>query len=214
MFNHKDDSETDFCESYKSQVLGKEEEKEDQSLFSTLIKLLTILVLLLAIIGISFYGYHYFMNNTELKNSILPPVSTQIAEKEIIDDDDLVVTLEEPVNEKKIEEKELKTLKIEEKKIEIEVPKTLTEEIDIDKIANEIKIEIAKSEIKEENSKVKSLQKEKKISEVNDTITAIDEINISKSEKSLEVPTTSAPEAQYLEELAKLSREIDKERKK
>jgi len=62
-----------------------------------------------------------------------------------------------------------------------------SEEADIEDIANSVKIAISNSESEENNKK-----------EV--------------EEKRLEVPL-SAPEAKYLEELADLSREIDKERK-
>jgi len=219
LFNQENDNESDFCESYKSQVLGANEEHEEQSLFGTLIKLVTILILLLAIGGISFYGYHYFTNKKEL-NGVTLPLSAQTQEKETVDDDSLVVTLEE---EKKVNDvkvlpiEELKEPKIEkvvqlpltkekveepkiEKIVEVKVPKIVTEETDIDKMANAIKIEIAKSEIKEEEENKK---KEKLIES-------------RKSEASLKVPTisTSAPEAQYLEELAELSNEIDKDRNK
>ena len=191
MFNQQNDNESDFCESYKSQVLGTEEEEEGTSLFGTIIKLLTILLLLAIIVGVSLYGYHYFTNNQNLKNSILPPVSMQVSDEDTISDEDLVVKLEEPK---------------EEKIIQAESPKIVTEELDIDKMANAIKIEIAKNETKEETeTKVKE-----KLVEINNSE---DEMTISKKEESLEVPTT-VPEAQYLEDLADLSREIERERNK
>jgi len=191
LFNQKNDNEIDFCESYKSQVLGTEEEEEKQSLFSTIIKLLTILLLLAIIIGVTLYGYHYFTNNQNLKNSVLPPVSMQVSDEDTISDEDLVVKLEEPKAEKIMQ---------------VESPKIIKEELDIDKMANAIKIEIAKSETKEENE----TKAKEKLVEINNSA---EEINISKNEESLEVPT-SAPEAKYLEELADLSREIDRERNK
>jgi len=237
LFNQENDNESDFCESYKSQVLGANEEHEEQSLFSTLIKLVTILILLLAIGGISFYGYHYFTNNRGVNSDTVLPLSAQTQDKGTIDDEELVVTLEEPkeVNVaevpaiKEIEEPKVVNVvqvssikevekpkvvnvihlpitkeKVEEPEIEklpeVKVPKTVTEETDIDKMANAIKIEIAKSEIKEEQE----LKAKEKL------------IENRKSEASLKVPSisTSAPEAQYLEELAKLSNEIDKDRNK
>jgi len=91
LFNQQNDNESDFCESYKSQVLGTEEEEEGTSLFGTIIKLLTILLLLAIIVGVSLYGYHYFTNNQNLKNSILPPVSMQVSDEDTISDEDLVV---------------------------------------------------------------------------------------------------------------------------
>jgi len=229
LFNQENDNESDFCESYKSQVLGANEEQEEQSLFSTLIKLVTILILLLAIGGISFYGYHYFTNNRGLNSDTVLPLSAQTQEQGTIDDEELVVTLEEPKAIKKVAEPKAVNVvqvptikevaepnvvnvvqlpitkeKVEEpeieKIVEIKVPKIVTEETEIDKMANAIKIEIAKSEIKEEQE----LKAKEKL------------IENRKSEASLKVPTisTSAPEAQYLEELAKLSNEIDKDRNK
>jgi len=181
------ENETDFCESYKFQILGKKEEKK--SLLSTVLKLLTILILLVLIVVISLYGYPYFINDKKndkkLESSVLPPVSLQVSEEETISDEDLVVKLEEP------------------KKV------NTTEEPDINTIANAIKIEIAKSEIKEE---------QEKLIKTTDSIvnSSKEEISLSQNEESLDVPTTStsAPEAQYLEELADLSREIDKEQRK
>ena len=191
MFNQQNDNESDFCESYKSQVLGTEEEEEGTSLFGTIIKLLTILLLLAIIVGVSLYGYHYFTNNQNLKNSLLPPMSMQVSDEDTISDEDLVVKLEEPK---------------EEKIIQAESPKIVTEELDMDKMANAIKIEIAKNETKEETeTKVKE-----KLVEINNSE---DEMTISKKEESLEVPTR-VPEAQYLEDLADLSREIERERNK
>jgi len=191
LFNQQNDNESDFCESYKSQVLGTEEEEEGTSLFGTIIKLLTILLLLAIIVGVSLYGYHYFTNNQNLKNSLLPPMSMQVSDEDTISDEDLVVKLEEPK---------------EEKIIQAESPKIVTEELDMDKMANAIKIEIAKNETKEETeTKVKE-----KLVEINNSE---DEMTISKKEESLEVPTR-VPEAQYLEDLADLSREIERERNK
>ena len=197
MFNQKKDYETDFCESYKSQILGDDESEQGDSLFSTMVKLLTILILLVIIIGVSFYGYNYFMNNQKISNIALPPVSMQTF------DDDLVVKMEEEVESEKIV--------INEKNISI--PTIITpqiEENDIEKIANNVKIAIAKSELKEENE----TKVEEKIVEELKTIVQTsheEELKSINKETSLEVPTSS-PEAKYLEELADLSKEIDKER--
>ena len=236
MFKQKNDNETDFCESYKSQVLGREEEKTEQSLFSTIVKLLTILILLATIIVISLYGYHYFVNDQKLKGSVVPPISLQVSDEDTISDEDLVVELEEPKIENIVQVPEIKEVEIEqvvqvpqikeveEPKIEkviqvpeikeVEVTSTIIDEAAMDEMANAIKIEIAKSEIKEEAA---LNEKNKSIENINSSINSSkEEINLSKSEESLEVPTasTSAPEAKYLEELADLSREIDKERNK
>ena len=98
MFNNKQGNEADFCESYKSEILGTTQVKMQSSFFSRFLKLLTILLLLAIIGGVSFYGYNYFMNNQNLNNTSLPPLSIQIS------DDDLVVEAEdvaEPMNREK-----------------------------------------------------------------------------------------------------------------
>ena len=248
MFKQTTENEIDFCESYKSQILGQEEE-EKAPLFGTALKLVTILILLALIILFSLYGYHYFVKDKASESSIVPPVSLQVSEDETISDEDLVVKLEEPESNKvvqpsvskevkeaakaptikkveKVEKvvqrpvvKEIEVPKEEpkvekvielpvtkeqvevpkvEKIIEAQAPKVVTQESDIEKMANAIKIEIAKREKQEEERRK---EKEKLLDK-------------KKSEASLEVPTTPSalsPEAKYLEELADLSKEIDKE---
>ncbi|HIP51182.1 MAG TPA: hypothetical protein EYG94_03755 [Campylobacterales bacterium] len=78
------------------------------------------------------------------------------------------------------------------------------EEDDIDKIARDMKIEISKIELKEEN--------ETKPEKISEDIQSKRELNNTHKIENLEVTTSSAPEARYLEDLAKLSKEIDKER--
>ena len=181
MFNNKADNETDFCESYKSQILDTNP-SEDGSLFNSMLKIVTILFLLAIIVAVSIYGYNYFINSQKSSGAVVPPISVQVS------DDELKV-IDEPieVNEKKILKETVS--EVIQKPITPVVAKI--QESDIEKIANDIKIAIAKSEEKEQN---------------------ITEDNGSVEEKNLEVPTAS-PEAQYLEELADLSKEIDKERK-
>jgi hypothetical protein len=154
LFNNQENDEADFCESYKSQVLGKDTAEKSTSLFSTIIKLLTILILLALIIGVSYYGYNYFMHNqkTTTKNLPLPPVSIQVSE------DDLVITEEN------------------------------------------------------ETSELIAVQESEDVNSTNDT-NEKKETNSSEEEIRLEIPSPT-PEAQYLEELADLSKEIDKESKK
>ena len=103
-----------------------------------------------------------------------------------ISDDDLVVTIEEEP-------------KLEESKDENKSDISLIKESDIDKIANDVKREISKSEMNnsEKNQIEENLTKEKNTRE----------------EESLKVPVPNSPEAKYLEDLADLSKEIDKERK-
>ena len=184
MFKNKKDDEADFCESYKSQILN-DNSTEKVSSFHIILKLLTIVLLLAIIVAVSIYGYNYFLNKHS--DSALPPVSVQIS------DDDLKITEESPENEQE--------------EVSVEVPSvSKIEEADIDQIANDVKIAIANSEKLEENSTEK--KSEVKVEKVEEPT----EINLSKEEESLEIPTDS-PEAQYLEELADLSKEIDKERK-
>lgn len=158
MFFNKNDNETDFCESYKSQVLDSSTKKKGTSLFGTLIKLLTILILLAIIIAVSIYGYNYYLNAQKVNNLPLPPVSVQISDEDLIVEDE----------DTQMEEEELNGSKV-------------------NKRTTDVKSEISKSKV---------------------------ETNSTKEEvESLEVPTATS-EAKYLEELADLSKEIDKERKK
>jgi hypothetical protein len=144
LFDNNTENEADFCEAYKSQILSNGV-KEEKSSLNTLSKILTILLLLIIIVVVSIYGYNYITNSG---SNALPPASVQV-----IDDDELIVTEEEPIGE-------------------------MPPEVD----------NIVKDVAKDEN---KSLKK--------------------KVENTLEVPTNS--QAEYLEELAQLSKEIDKERK-
>jgi len=223
LFNQKNDNEIDFCESYKSQILGNDNKKEENSFFSIIVKLLSILILLVIIIGVSFYGYNYFMNNQKTNKSALPPVSIQIS------DDDLIVKMQEDSEPEKIEKvikqenisiPTVKTVQVEEKNMNeivkdeiviieenISIPPLIVleiEEDDIDKIARDMKIEISKIELKEEN--------ETKPEKISEDIQSKRELNNTHKIENLEVTTSSAPEARYLEDLAKLSKEIDKER--
>ncbi len=198
LFNNKKDDEADFCESYKSQILGAKLSEEEPSFVSTIMKLLTILILLACIIGISFYGYNYFINSQKLKEiSFLPPVSLQVSDEElIVEDEEQEIVIE-------------KNLVVEEENNSIPIVVTQevqdVDETEIEKIANDVKIAIARSELEEENN---TKLETKVLEEVK-----VEELNDSKEVESLEVPT-SAPEAKYLEELADLSKEIDKERNK
>jgi len=202
LFNNKD-SEADFCESYKSQILGNSETEEGESFFSTIVKLLTILILLVIIISVSFYGYNYFMNSQTTNSIVLPPISMQVS------DDNLIVEMEEEL----VTEDLIKSITVKEEK-NISIPLIVTEQVkesDIEKIANDVKIAIAKSELKEENeTKIEEVSKNVEPKNI-ESMAAIEELIDTEEIESLEVPT-SAPEAKYLEELADLSKEIDKER--
>ena len=155
MFNNHVDDKADFCEAYKSEILGNASSEEKSS--NTFSKILTILLLLIIIVAVSIYGYNYMMKNS---SDSLPPSSVQM-----VDDDELIVTQEE------------------EAPVEAMPPKI--EESDIDKMAKEVEGAILKDESNKSNKK---------------TI-----------ENPLAVPSSS--QAEYLEELAKLSKEIDKDKK-
>ena len=216
MFNNKPDNEADFCESYKSQILNNNS-NETESSFNTILKTLIIILLLAIIVGLSIYGYNYLMNKpvAKLENS-MPPSSIQIS------DDELKVTLEEPQESlevvktvtKPVEKEIIKKELVEKEPVEIVEKETLkeseienipvssqTNESKIDQIANALKLSIAADE-------------EKKIDTINEKIEE-ETLDSTESEvteeKNLEVPLTSSPEAKYLEELAELSKEIDKE---
>lgn len=172
MFNNQD-NEADFCDSYKSQILGHGKQTEEVSFFSIFLKLLTIVLLLVAIVGFMFYGYKYFMSNKTINDVASLPSSIQVS------DEELVVKMQETqVDAKK----------------ELLVDEKIIKEIEMEKMANDVKILIANSETKEENEAKETLSQDRQEIE------------------KLEVPSSSAPEAQYLEELADLSKEIDKER--
>lgn len=163
MFKNNEEDEADFCEAYKSQILNVDPDEEPSS-FGSLIKIITILILLVILIAVSIYSYNYFINNGQNNDVSLPPQSVQM-----IDDDELKVTLEEE---------------------EIVIDDT-SKELDIDEIANDVKVAISKNE--QDESK-KTTDKE-----------------IKKDTEPLKVPIADAQSA-YIEELAKLTDELDKER--
>ena len=186
MFNNHIDEEADFCESYKSQILNNNTTKKSSS-FNIILKILTILLLLALIVFVSIYGYNYFVKNNPSSTEMgqLPPESIQVSDEEL----KVVIEEESPPMPVSIQEK---------------MPNTKEEEADVQQLADDVKIAIASSE-EEINSTQKPLPKEEKKVQ--------SEKNLTKEEESLEVPSTSQSlEAQYLEELADLSRQIEKEK--
>ena len=186
MFNNNVDDGADFCEAYKSQILNDDSVEKESSL-STVLKILTILLLLAIIVAVSIYGYTYFTksekSNTNLSS---PPVSIQMLEEDELGD--LRVELVSPENEIPIVKKDIEVKQMNSKSLPI---LKSVEEVDIDKIAKDVKLAIAKNEQEESNIVISKLKE--------------------KSSKILEVPVEDTQSA-YLEELAKLSKEIDKER--
>jgi len=195
LFNNNVEDEADFCEAYKSQILN-DDSTEKTSLLATVLKIVTILLLLAIIVVISIYSYNYFKNNSSSSvssNVVAPPVSIQAIEEDELGDFK-VELVEEP--EKKVSPTfSVKKEAIEESKaIEETVVVKSVDELDIDKIANDVKLAIAKNE-----------EAEQKVAE------SVKSENRSVESKPLEIPVEDAQSA-YLEELAKLSKEIDKER--
>jgi predicted negative regulator of RcsB-dependent stress response len=208
LFKNNSEDEVDFCESYKSQILNNDT-KEESSLFKSIVKVLIILLLMALIIAISIYGYEYYQkmqdgqtqtNSIEkIEDISTPPTSIQISDEELVVQDEEVepeLNVSEPTRKEKVEQSSTATLPIIEK----------IKDEDIEKIANEVKLEISKSEMKKKNSTKKETIKksESKVEQ---------KVKEEKVEESLEIPTSN-PESKYLEDLAKLSKEIDKERKK
>ena len=234
MFDNKTEDEIDFCESYKSQILNNSTEERESAL-GTVLKILTILLLLAVIVALSIYGYNYFtnQNSSELTDSALPS-SIQISDEDlkvIEEDTDEAEEVQKHLEDEKAEKKQLEGSNEPQKTLPKEVvskevipekvaPQTITppvseqvndvkpaniattNESDIDKIANNMKIAIAQAEERDKN---KSKVEEKSITPQNEeSIT---------EEKSLKIPIPNSPEAKYLEDLADLSKEIDKDRK-
>ena len=233
MLDNKTDDEIDLCESYKSQILNNSTE-EKESAFGTVLKILTILLLLAFIVALSIYGYNYFTNknSSELTDSDLPS-SIQISDddlKVIEEDTDEAEEVQKPLEAEKAEKKQVEVPNEPQKALPKEVvskevipekvtPQTITppvneqvkdvqptnistiNESDIDKIANDMKIAIAQAEERDksrvEKEKSITLKKEESLTE----------------EESLKVPVPNSPEAKYLEDLADLSKEIEREKK-
>ncbi len=203
MFNDKIDDEVDFCEAYKSQILDNI--KEDKSSpFVTLLKILTILLLLVIIVLLSIYGYNNYIKSTDIDIQELPS-SIQISDEDLKVTDESSDETEESTNQKgelqETIEKEVESIPPIVKKSDAlsTSPHSVVDESDIDKIANDVKIAIAQEEEKEKN---KTVTEDKSITT---------EIENSKSEESLEVPIQSSLGSKYLEDLAELSKEIDKD---
>jgi len=233
LFNNNPDNEDDFCESYKSEILNNSSHETDSSL-NTILKTLIILLLLAIIAGLSIYGYNYMSNKSEGE---MPPSSVQISDDELkvtmgTPEDEVHVEKVETSLQEQIDESAKETTSAVEKPVAIMPPPSIQEtsvamptsvqeqpteeieevatsipvptesgELDIDEIANAMKLSIAADE-------------EKKIDAQNEKLNA--EVLSSPSvkvveEPSLEVPSSSSPEAKYLEELAELSKEIDKD---
>ncbi len=158
MFNNQVDDGTDFCEAYKSEILGNSTVQEKPS--NMLLKVLTILLLLIVIIALSIYSYTYITKDNSISIPI-PPSSIQM-----IDDDELVVAPEdeeppvEPMppqsnnldkNDKTTKEAQLLISKTDNKiainnkvlEIPLEVPTSIQSEYnDLEKLSKEIDKEL------------------------------------------------------------------------
>lgn len=156
MFKNQVDDGVDFCEAYKSEILGNTTVQEESS--NRVFKILTILLLLIAIIVVSIYGYNYIIKNNS-SDSSMPPSSIQIDDKELI-------------------------VAPEDEEVSIQSKGSETKESDIDNMAKEVQLVML-------NSEKRIASNEKKV------------------ESLLTVPTTI--QTDYLADLDKLSKEIDKE---
>jgi len=170
LFKNNVEDEADFCESYKSQILNNDTEERESPIASILV----ILLLLVMIIALSIFGYNYITDN---KNSVDSSISVKS-----ISDEELKVTEVAHIPVKEVK-KEIKEIPV---KALSELPKS--ESIDVNDLADKIKIDMSKSE------EVKDSSKESK-----------------RVEEPLPVVTDSI-ESKYIEDLAKLTEEIDKER--
>jgi len=170
LFKNNVEDEADFCESYKSQILNNDTEERESPIASILI----ILLLLVMIIALSIFGYNYITDN---KNSVDSSISVKS-----ISDEELKVTEVAHIPVKEVK-KEIKEIPV---KALSELPKS--ESIDVNDLADKIKIDMSK------NEEVKDSSKESK-----------------KVEEPLPIVTDSI-ESKYIEDLAKLTEEIDKER--
>ncbi len=190
MFNNQTEDKTDFCEEYKSQILNNVTQEKSSSL-GTVLKILTILLLLAVIVALSIYGYNYFINkSSEEVSAQTPPMSIQISDEDlkVIDEssEEESIEVQEPIKE----ETNLPHVPVVVKESSVSKEPTVTLS-DIDKLANDVqKVVLA-------NREKKSVVKEKNITQ----------------EEHLKVPVPNTPESKYLEDLADLSKELDKEKK-
>jgi preprotein translocase subunit SecF len=187
LFKNNIADEADFCEAYKSQILNNDVEEKE----SPIVSILIILFLLALIIALSIFGYNYIMDNKSNDVASSAPVK-------IMADEELKVTaeIEAPIQSKK----EFNTEDI--KKVVVksfnELPKSKS--VDIDDLADKVKIDMSESEEKNDSSKNDLSKKESSLKEVNKKI-----------EEPL-APVTDSVKSTYVEDLAKLTAEIDKER--
>jgi preprotein translocase subunit SecF len=182
LFKNNIADEADFCEAYKSQVLNHDVEERESPITSILI----ILFLLALIIALSIFGYNYIMANKSIDVISATPVK-------VMTDEELKVT--EEVTPSVNVKKEFDTEDI--KKVVVksfnELPKSKS--VDIDDLADKVKIDMSESEEKNDSNKESFIKDENK-----------------KIENPLPLMTESV-KSTYVEDLAKLTAEIDKERK-
>ena len=173
MFKNHAEDEVDFCEAYKSQILNGDEEDKESPIGSILI----ILLLLAAIIALSIFGYNYITKSS----STIP-------------DEELKVTQEESTS-KEFSKKESNTQDVEKVVIKSldELPKSKS--VDIDELADKVKIDMSQNE--EKNNSYKDSSDSKYVESLAQT-TKSNESNID--------------ESNYIRDLEALTKEIDKER--
>ncbi len=184
------DEETSFSDAYRSEILNKGQEKEK----SPFPKIISILLLIVAISAISIFGYNYLTDSTTSIESKQKKISQQEKNEKV--EDIKKDTLPVPVDSMIDNVEDLEDM--ESSKIEptpIPIPTLTPEPIftptskknDIDQIANQMKLELSKELDKTNNTSSKK----------------IDPTPIA--------PQTQKGEALYMEQLRKLSDEINRE---
>jgi len=141
------DEEKSFSDAYRSEILDKGEVKKD-SIFP---KLISILLLIILISAISIFGYKYFNNSTSITTH-LPKnvVEESVVEKSIIKKEDRKEYQEKDIQEVSLPKESMMIDNIDEIEIletapeDVVKPLPTTKKNDIDQIANQMKLELAK----------------------------------------------------------------------
>ncbi|MCK5855338.1 MAG: hypothetical protein KAG56_08955 [Sulfurovaceae bacterium] len=181
------EEETSFSEAYRSEILNKGKTKEE-SIFP---KLFSIVSLVILISAISIFGYNYINKETtttvvEKEVVIEPKVQKEASLKEIVEE------LPLPSESMMIDDiAELDIIEAAQAQKINPTPMTSKSDTDIDQIANQMKLELAKE--LDMKSDTPSQEQEQ--------------------ETTLLTPQKQKGEEIYMEQLRELSDEIDRERK-
>jgi len=183
-------NEKSFSDAYRSEILDNNSNKEEES---SLKKLMFILLLVVLISTVSILAYKYFSGNTPSYNRSEATVETKVIEKEEVVQEELTEdnlpqsTAMESMIIENVESLEI----MEAARVKEMTPKPTANKNDIDNIAEQMKLEIAKELDKKNSPSVEENSKE-----------------------SLPVsPQVQKGEDLYLKQLAELSKEIDEGKK-